>query len=381
MDMGPHPAAHIGSGNRVAVAVDPRRAITIHLDSNRFEVLIRPIGQRQKPGPLTLKAFLDGPVVFPTRYPVSTVAVTALHKQLVELIKVLDSRQGNQKVSSCKPDDPLHPSFLVSLAGIAEAGSVRVVTAKGHKALLFDPPPSSKDLLHRQGQIVINEFPEYSTVVVEGVHVSVKEHLLTFPGISPNKELARVARAHHKQFDPASFSPHLDPCRSPVHFRFPRHFRIQRNHCLLASPALGHFPFPDPATHRQLSSWKTLLLHQPPVDPTRRMPLFLGPRPVLSQPLLHHPRHGIHHRALHSLFPSILRFLSRQGLADGLPVMPRVPSDLSNTFSVNSLCCSDKLVLIHPNHSRTSVSSADYSFQQTKRGLIGVGHFYSIIHH
>jgi len=58
--------------------------------------------------------------------------------------------------------DPLHPSFLVSLAGIAEAGSVSVVTAKGHNALLFYPPPSSKDLLHRQGQIVIDQFPEYS---------------------------------------------------------------------------------------------------------------------------------------------------------------------------------------------------------------------------
>ena len=119
--------------------------------------------------------------------------MTALHKQLVELIKVLDSRQGNQKVSPYKPDESLHPSFLVSLAGIAEAGSVSVVTTKGHKALLFYPPPSSKDLLHRQGEIVIDQFPEDSTVVVEGVHVSVKEHLLTFPGISPNKGLARVA--------------------------------------------------------------------------------------------------------------------------------------------------------------------------------------------
>jgi transposase len=58
--------------------------------------------------------------------------------------------------------------------------------------------------------------------------------------------------------------------------------------------------------------------------------------------------------------------------------MPRIPPDLSNTFSVNSLGCSDKLVLIHPDHSRTSVLSIDYSFQQTKRGLIGVGHFYVI---
>ncbi len=237
----------------------------------------------------------------------------------------------------------------MSLAGIAEAGSVSVVTAKGHKALLFHPPPSSKDLLHRQGQIVIDQFPEYSTVVVEGVHVSVKEHLLTFPGIGPNKGLARVARAHHKQFHPASFASHLDPSRSPVHFRFPRHFRIQRNHRLLASPALRHFPFPDPATHRRLASLKLLLLHQPPVDPMRGMPLLLRPLPVLSQPLLHHPCHCIHHRALHSFSPSILRFLSRQCLADRDSMMTRIPGNLPDTFSVRTLGCSDKLILIHPN--------------------------------
>ena len=321
----------------------------------------RGLRKRQQPRSLRREALVDAAGILPTLDPSTALLLTAFQQLLVELLEIRHFGHWDQKVPAGKTDEPFHAPFLPSLTRGAESGPVRVVTSKGDEALLLDPLLPSQDPLDRQAQVVVDQFRKDAPEVLERLHVSVEEHLLPLPGIGADERLPRIPGPHREELDPPPLSAHPHPGHPPIYFGFPGRLRVQRHDRLLLSPTLGRLPFPHPSPHRGLAPLKAFFFHQPGVDPPGRVPLLDRSLPVFRQPPLDRLCHRSHHRLGNRLDSPVLRLQSLEGLANRHSMMSRLPLDLTDTLSVDTVGRSDKLVLIHPNQLPTFVLTVSWS--------------------
>ena len=109
----------------------------------------------------------------------------------------------------------------------------------------------------------------------------------------------------------------------------------------------------------------------------RGVPLLDRLLPIGLQPTIHDSGYRVHHRAGWLLLTPILRLLPGQYFPDRPSRVPSFPGDLSNPFLVNTMCSSDKLVLIHPYQSSPPTRVPVHPAHAWER-LSGVGPFSSI---
>ena len=126
----------------------------------------------------------------------TVVGLAASQQEFVELGERVDTRNGDHKVATAKPDTAFHTPFLVSLSGGTEMTLEQVVAAKDDKGALLLAIPPFQDPCDRRLEIVVADPVRDATETVKGLHVSVKKRFLFLGRIGHDKQLAGVVEAH-----------------------------------------------------------------------------------------------------------------------------------------------------------------------------------------
>src|SRR5690606_2198609 len=105
--------------------------VTIH--DHRYRLLIGPAPLRQfeQPVPLDFKSLVYTPVVFPPAQAMTSIGDALLKQPIVELLKIFDLWNRDQKVTPGKADQSFDSSSLLTVSWITEPSREGVMTAEG----------------------------------------------------------------------------------------------------------------------------------------------------------------------------------------------------------------------------------------------------------
>ena len=155
----------------------------------------------------------------------------------------------------------------------------QVVRAHRDEPIGLDPPAAAQHLLHRRAQVVVSDLAEHAAEPVERQLVTFQERLLGLDRRGHRERRPRETRAHVEQVHHRPGAGQLDLGLPPIDLRRPAGaWTCGTNTSPDRQPQLAA-ALADMITHRRLRDLDAVLVHQPPPDPLRRVPLLARRRP------------------------------------------------------------------------------------------------------
>jgi len=146
-------------------------------------------------------------------------------------------RYRYQTVATIPSQLSFHTTFFIPAGRVAVLALITPVRAECNAPIRLDPLPASQNLLHQQGHVVVAQFLEHPSEIVEGVFVRLQQRLLRGIGVGSVESIARPHAAHREELQLRGFAAQLDHRLKPIHLAFLAPVvALRHEHLLAAEP-------------------------------------------------------------------------------------------------------------------------------------------------